>query len=326
MGSVTCGSCGFVSFATSEVCKQCGTPFPVRPAHGQPEQTQQDYNQPSHGRQPYGRQSQGRWATPGQPFAANEPQPESRRTGQALVALLAGLGCIPAAVAFGILLRVVGAGPLAAGLAAAATFGVLSVLAVALGISSVMKTSRRPAEYGGKGMAVSGIVLGSLALVSVVPIGVIGAIAIPNLLASKRAANEASALATVRELAHAQEEHASASGGYATLGQLVSSGAVEKHLADGVHNGYRFEVVAGSDSFEVTAVPTKYADTGTRSFYYSSDDSVMRAADLRGRKADATADPLGELRGPASVALDAEDDTEERPAPPRHSKRRTRRN
>jgi hypothetical protein len=28
MGSVTCESCGFVSFATSEVCKQCGGPLP----------------------------------------------------------------------------------------------------------------------------------------------------------------------------------------------------------------------------------------------------------------------------------------------------------
>jgi prepilin-type N-terminal cleavage/methylation domain-containing protein len=61
-------------------------------------------------------------------------------------------------------------------------------------------------------------------LIVVAIIGIIAAIAIPNLLASRRAANEASAISTVRMLASAEATYSSTTGN-GSYGSLASLGA-----------------------------------------------------------------------------------------------------
>jgi len=61
-------------------------------------------------------------------------------------------------------------------------------------------------------------------LIVVAIIGIIAAIAIPNLLASRRAANEASAISTVRMLASAEATYSSTTGNGA-YGDLAALGA-----------------------------------------------------------------------------------------------------
>jgi prepilin-type N-terminal cleavage/methylation domain-containing protein len=70
-------------------------------------------------------------------------------------------------------------------------------------------------------------------LLVVAIIGIIAAIAIPNLLASKRAANEGSAIASVRTLTTAEATYRATTlnGLYGTLSQLRTANLVDSSLS-----------------------------------------------------------------------------------------------
>ena len=83
-------------------------------------------------------------------------------------------------------------------------------------------------------------------LIVVAIIGIIAAIAIPNLLASRKAANEASAISSLCTISSAQATYSSTvgSGSYATdLATLNGWGSADGINASGVASGY---VVNGS--------------------------------------------------------------------------------
>lgn len=82
-----------------------------------------------------------------------------------------------------------------------------AVLAVIMGHLSLSEIRRSAGRLSGKGMAIAGLVLGYAGL-AWVPILIIAAIAIPNLLRAKMAANETSAIATLREYNDTLEEYA----------------------------------------------------------------------------------------------------------------------
>src|SRR5689334_19942279 len=88
-------------------------------------------------------------------------------------------------------------------------------------------------------------------LIVVVIIGIIAAIAIPNLLAARRSANEGSAISALRTLHGAQMTYASTygNGNYAgdigagtttALTDLAGPGLVDQVLGSGTKAGYNF--------------------------------------------------------------------------------------
>ncbi len=125
-------------------------------------------------------------------------------------------------------------------------------------------------------------------LIVVVIIGIIAAIAIPNLLASRRAANEASAISGLRMLTGAQATYQSTVGNGQFAGTfllLQGEGLVDSVFATGTKSGYQFLVgsTTGTSSapplFDAEANPTQFggiAATGTRSFY-SNEVGVLYA-------------------------------------------------
>ena len=94
-------------------------------------------------------------------------------------------------------------------------------------------------------------------LIVVAIIGIIAAIAIPNLLASKRAANEGSATATMRTLTGAEATYQATSGmgNFGALGALQGQGLVDEVLGQGVKSGYNFDVAPGGDALDATSPP-----------------------------------------------------------------------
>jgi hypothetical protein len=97
------------------------------------------------------------------------------------------------------------------------TFGLLLVGAmtgVILGVVALVKESRQPEEYGGKGMAITGIVLAGVSIVILPFVGIIAAIAIPSLLRARVSTNEATALGDVREVIMAEARYQKLNGGY----------------------------------------------------------------------------------------------------------------
>ena len=120
-------------------------------------------------------------------------------------------------------------------------------------------------------------------LIVVAIIGIIAAIAIPNLLASRRAANEGSAIATMRVIFSSEATYQATAGGgnYGSLANLAGQGLVDSVVngstAGTPKSGYRFNAVdpgiANWAAFDATAQPSAHTTanpitgTGSRSFY-----------------------------------------------------------
>ncbi|HET6891283.1 MAG TPA: type II secretion system protein [Pyrinomonadaceae bacterium] len=135
-------------------------------------------------------------------------------------------------------------------------------------------------------------------LIVVAIIGIIAAIAIPNLLASRRAANEGSAQSSLRTIHSAQATYQATvgQGNFGGLGSAATYGdgsanlhgqsLIDSTLASGNKSGYTFaittvDIVVGPPpvpaNFYATAVPnvtSGVSQTGTRRFC-NADDGVM---------------------------------------------------
>ena len=150
-------------------------------------------------------------------------------------------------------------------------------------------------------------------LIVVVIIGIIAAIAIPNLLAARRSANEGSSISASRTLHGAQMTYASTygNGNYAgavgagtvqALTELGTPGLVDSVLATGTKSGYNF---VGGRIASTTTTPAQFffsanpattsgvTQTGARRFGIATDGVLM---------ADATAASLATAFTQATVA------------------------
>ena len=123
-------------------------------------------------------------------------------------------------------------------------------------------------------------------LIVVAIIGIIASIAIPSLLASKRAANEGSALSAMRSIYSAQVTYlnTAGAGSYGELANLGTEGLIDEVLASGTKSGYTIACPAANlaggppPTFFATAIPTDTAAgtrTGNRSFAVA-DDGIVR--------------------------------------------------
>ncbi len=143
-------------------------------------------------------------------------------------------------------------------------------------------------------------------LIVVAIILIIAAIAIPNLLRSKMAANEASAVGSLRTINTSCVEYSTTYGiGFpASLATLGTSGTATSASADlidsvlsaGSKSGYNFTYTPGNSnagsyySYTLTATPIVAGTTGQRGFY--TDQSGVIRADSSG-SATATSTPIG---------------------------------
>ena len=117
-------------------------------------------------------------------------------------------------------------------------------------------------------------------LIVVAIIGIIAAIAIPNLLASRRAANEGSAQQSLRTIASAEATYQSTAGAgsYGPMSSLMAQSLVDSVLGGGTapagqKSGYNFTTgaapAASATVFTVGATPVTTSGvtaTGTRDF------------------------------------------------------------
>jgi len=115
-------------------------------------------------------------------------------------------------------------------------------------------------------------------LIVVAIILIIAAIAVPNLLRSRMAANEASAVGSTRTIISSEFAYYSTFGGstsYATLTTLGTSNLIDPVLAAGTKSGYTIATtLPTATSFLVTATPVTVGTTGQRSFCSIEDGSI----------------------------------------------------
>lgn len=121
-------------------------------------------------------------------------------------------------------------------------------------------------------------------LIVVAILGVIMAIAVPNLLSSKRAANEASAVSSLRTIHSCQMTYQATTGvgDYGDLPALLGDTLTDVILGSGRKSGYDFVVTPSAPGsvpmlYYATAVPTTpvgMGRTGTRRFGITQDGVI----------------------------------------------------
>jgi type II secretory pathway pseudopilin PulG len=191
-------------------------------------------------------------------------QPEGQKKGLAIFALVMG---IVSFLSFSLL-------------------GIGAITGIIVASIAMSKVKRQPTVYGGRGMALAGLILSIVSFATIIPVALVASIALPNLLAARMAANEASAISSIRQIESAERVYQLNFGKYATLNELAAQGLLDAKLARGTKNGYKFTIQLTSDDpdapgFAVVSVPVGYRQTGRRSFYID-ESSVIRAADNSG--------------------------------------------
>jgi type II secretory pathway pseudopilin PulG len=199
-----------------------------------------------------------------------------------------------------------------------------SIAAIILGHISLSDIRKSAGRVGGKGIAITGLVLGYLGL-TIIPIMIVAAIAIPNLLRARMAANEASAVGSLRSINTAAMVYASKfengfpsrleALGSATAGDTSCNHAalLDAPLTFGRKTGYIFTYAAqfpegatapiispkaaakgctagGASGYTVTAEPLQRNTTGMRSFF-TDQTGVIRVAGT-GETATADSPPI----------------------------------
>jgi type IV pilus assembly protein PilA len=161
-----------------------------------------------------------------------------------------------------------------------------SIAAIVLGHLSLSEIRKSAGRLKGHGMAVAGLVLGYVGVALIPFILIIAAIAIPNLLRARMAANEASSVGSLRTYSMAIETYASQCpdrGFPASTTQLGPGGGDCDHanIIDGqlgsaspIRSGYVFSYVAGPadesgriKSYTISADPVTQNTTGIRHFF-----------------------------------------------------------
>lgn len=176
----------------------------------------------------------------------------------------------------------------------------LGILAVIFGHLSLAEIKKAAGRMTGEGKAIAGLVMGYLSVCMLVMLPIIAAIAIPNLIKSRLAANEASAVGSVRTIiTQSITYQAQCSKFPDSITQLGSSpqndcehglGYLDPVLVQGERSGYRFVYTKLPDEhFSITASPLNPGNTGIR-YFYGDDTGVIRTSS--GGPADADSAPL----------------------------------
>jgi type IV pilus assembly protein PilA len=189
----------------------------------------------------------------------------------------------------------------------------LSILAgipaVILGHMSRANIKRSMGKLKGEGLALAGLIMGYISFLAIPFILIIAAIAIPNLLRSRIAANEASSVGSLRTINTAEVTYAATynkgfSPDLKSLGGESPCSANETHaclidsiMSNGYKSGYRYSYQAFDsdddgtmDKYFVSASPAAQGSSG-RSTYCSSDDGIIRK-EADGRECTADSPPM----------------------------------
>jgi type IV pilus assembly protein PilA len=190
----------------------------------------------------------------------------------------------------------------------------IAIAAIVLGHLALSDIRKRAGRLKGHGLALAGLVLGYCGALVIPIILIVAAIAIPNLLRARMAANEAAAVGSARTVATAAFTYRATyhNGFPPSLASLGSDGSgaancngaqlIDQQLASGTKDGYGFTYEPGTQygysiivspraqaegckttgglAFDLRADPLGRGATGQRSFYIDN-SGILRAERLR---------------------------------------------
>lgn len=183
-----------------------------------------------------------------------------------------------------------------------------AVVAVILGHLALSEIRKSAGRLKGQGLATAGLILGYAEIALIPVILIIAAIAIPNILRAKMAANEASSVGSLRTYGVAITSYAAEcpNQGYPVstvnlgpgAGNCEGANLIDRVLAGPMptKSGYVFHYEPGSPdasgkvtTYTITADPIQENTTGIRHFFVD-ESGVIRAE--KGRSAGVDSEPL----------------------------------
>lgn len=148
--------------------------------------------------------------------------------------------------------------------------GVLfSLAAITLGVIALIKISKDKDNLKGRGLAISGVVLGGIGVILIPIIALLAAIAIPNLLRARINASEASAQAALRTISMAAEDYAILKGEYpGSIYSLIKANPphLTEDYTESIYKGYEFNCNFSFSGYSCEAFPENCGVTGTKRY------------------------------------------------------------
>jgi type II secretory pathway pseudopilin PulG len=181
-----------------------------------------------------------------------QPQPQTRK-GLAIASLVLGILSI---LTLGLL--VVGA-----------------IAAIVLGVIALGRIKKEPATYGGKGMAIAGIITSGVSLLLIAVFGIMATIAVPRIMQYIRHEREAITIKSLRTIHNNQAMFITTHSRFATLNELVEAGLLNQSYASGgAISGYVYSSSdVSKETYCVQAVRTSAA-VANRDFIVCEDGII----------------------------------------------------
>lgn len=127
-------------------------------------------------------------------------------------------------------------------------------------------------------------------LVVIAIIGLVAALAVPNLKRARQQALSASAIQSMRTITTAEALYERKFKKYAVLLDLSPEGTLDTHLATGVKSHYSFDILLAADEVHYTVTATPILDPTEMNHYFTDQSAVIRFN--YGGPADAGSDPI----------------------------------
>lgn len=173
------------------------------------------------------------------------------------------------------------------------------IAAVVFGHLALSEIRKSAGRLKGEGLAMAGLVLAYIWIAGIPIFLILAAIAIPNFLRARMAANESSAVASMRTIETAEVTYSTNHpdrGCTCYLGDLSGEQLISSELAKGKKTGYQFDLLncvpgnpgGANIKFQVVAQPVTPNQTGVRAF--CSDESDVIKEDSAGSVRDCLQD------------------------------------
>jgi type II secretory pathway pseudopilin PulG len=163
-------------------------------------------------------------------------------------------------------------------------FVVGAIVAIVLGSIALNRIRKEPAIYGGKGMAIAGIITSGVSLSLATVLGILAAIAVPKLSEHIKTGREVAAATSLATIYEHQIQFKETNSKFATLKELAEMGVLNQPYADGIPiDGYVYSISDLSDKTFCVHADRASDNAGTRDFIVCEDGAVRsKASKTRG--------------------------------------------
>ncbi|MEP7338242.1 MAG: DUF4190 domain-containing protein [Acidobacteriota bacterium] len=181
-------------------------------------------------------------------------QPINPRKGLAIASLVLGIISIPT---FGL-------------------FAVGGITGIILGAVALSKIKNNPQVYGGRGIAIAGIITSAVSLVLIFVLSILAAIALPKLQDNLKLGRETATINSLSRIHASQAQYSALNGKFGTLQELSQAGLIDAVYANGTAiSGYVYSS-SEADAGKYCVQATRQGGTAAYKDFNVIEDGTIR--------------------------------------------------